>query len=113
MPELGASSKNLSGCPRFPTYSVGHSSFAPQQNPSGFRPQVPWGPLMGFPRGPPPRFPLRYSQVTPIRGEQVYSPASGRPVINDDSRTEMKILHQQLAQAHEKQVALDSQINKL
>ena len=113
MSELGASSINLSGCPRFPAYSVGHSSFAPQQNPTGFRPQVPLGPLMGFPRGPPTRFPQRYSQVIPIGGGQVYSPASGKPVINDGSRAEIKILHQQLAQAHEKQVALDSQINKL
>ena len=79
----------------------------------GFGPQVPWGPLMGFSRGPPPRFPVRYSQVIPKRGEQVYNQASGEPVINDGSRAEIKILHQQLAQAHEKQVALDSQINKL
>ena len=113
MSELGTSSINQSGCPRFQAYSVGHSAFAPQQNPSGLGSKVPWGPLMGFPRGPPPRFPLRYSQVIPIRGEQVYSPASGEPVINDDSRAEIKILHQQLAQAHKKQVALDSQINKL
>ena len=68
---------------------------------------------MGFPRGPPPRFPLRYSQAIPIRGEQVYNPASGEPVINDDPRAEIKIFHQQLVQAQEKQAALNSQINKL
>ena len=107
MPELGA------GCPRFPAYSVGHSSFVPQQNPMGFGPQVPWGPLMGFSRGSPPRFPVRYSQVIPLRREQVCSPASGKPIINDDPRAEVKILHQQLAQAQEKQLALDSQVNKL
>ena len=113
MPELGASSVNLSGCPRFPAYSIGHSSFVPQQNPTGFGPQVPWSPSMRFSRGPPPRFPLRYSQVIPIRGEQVYNPANGEPVINDDPRAEIKILHQQLTQAQEKQAALDSQISKL
>ena len=113
MSELGSSSINLSGCPRFPTYSVGHSSLAAQQSPIGFGPQVPWGPSMGFPRGPPPRFPLRYSQAIPIRGEQVYNPASGKPVINDDPKAEIKILHQQLAQAQEKQAALDSQISNL
>ena len=113
MSELGASSINLSGCPRFPAYSVGHSSFVAQQNPTGFGPWVPGGPSMGFPRGPPPRFPLRYSQVIPIRGEQVYKPASGKPVINDDPKAEIKILHQQLAQAQEKQAALDSQISNL
>ena len=68
---------------------------------------------MGFPRGPPPRFPLRYSQAIPVRGEQVYYPASGEPIINDDPRAEIKILHQQLVQAQEKQAALNSQINKL
>ena len=68
---------------------------------------------MGFPRAPPPRFPLRYSQVIPIRGEQVYNPASGEPIINDDPRTEIKTLHQHLAQAQEKQAALDSQISNL
>ena len=103
----------MSGCPRSPAYSVGHSSFIPQQNPMGFRPQVPWGPSMGFPRGPPPQFPLRYSQVIPIRREQVYNPASGEHIINDDPRAEIKILHQQLAQAQEKQAALDSQISNL
>ena len=113
MLELGASSINLSGCSRFPAYSVGHSFFAPQQNPTGFGPQVPYGPSIGFPRGPPPRFPLRYFQVIPIRGEQVYNPASGAPVINDGPRAEIKILHQQLVQAQEKQTALNSQINKL
>ena len=113
MSELGASLINLSGCPRVPAYSVGHSSFAAQQNPTGFGPWVPWGPSIGFPRGPPPQFPLRYSQVIPIRGQQVYNPASGEPVINDDPRAEVKILHQQLAQAQEKQLALDSQINNL
>ena len=113
MSELGSSSINLSGCPRFPAYSVGHSSFAAQQNPTGFGPQVPWGPSMGFPRGSPPRFPLRYFQVIPIRGQQVYKPASGKPVINDDPKAEIKILHQQLAQAQEKQAALDSQISNL
>ena len=113
MSELGASSINLSGCPRFPAYSVGHSSFAAQQNPTGFGPWVPGGPSMGFPRGPPPRFPLRYSQVIPIRREQVYKPASGKPVINDDPKAEIKIPHQQLAQAQEKQAILDSQISNL
>ena len=113
MSELGASSMNLSGCPRYPAYSAGHSFFAPQQNPTGFGPRVPWGPSMGFLRGPPPQFPLRYSQVIPTRGEQVYSPANGEPVINDDPRAEIKILHQQLVQAQEKQAALNSQINKL
>ena len=113
MSELGASLINLSGCPRVPAYSVGHSSIAAQQNPTGFGPRVPWGPSIGFPRGPPPQFPLRYSQVIPIRGQQVYNPASGEPVINDDPRAEVKILHQQLAQAQEKQLALDSQINNL
>ena len=113
MSELGSSSINLSSCPRFPAYSVGHSSLAAQQSPIGFGPQVPWGPSMGFPRGPPPRFPLRYSQVIPIRGEQVYNLASGKPVINDDPKAEIKILHQQLAQAQEKQAALDSQISNL
>ena len=49
----------------------------------------------------------------PIRGKQVYSPASGEPVINDDPRAEIKILHQQLAQAQEKQAALDTQVNNL
>ena len=68
---------------------------------------------MGFLRGPPPRFPLRCSQVIPIREEQVYKPASGKPVINDDPKAEIKILHQQLAQAQEKQAALDSQISNL
>ena len=113
MSELGSSLINLSGCPRFPAYSVGHSSFAAQQNQTGFGPRVPWDPSMGFPRGPPPQFPLRYSQVIPIRGEQVYNPASGKPVINDDPKAEIKILHQQLAQAQEKQAALDSQISNL
>ena len=113
MSELGVSSINRSGCPRFPAYSVGHSSFAAQQNPSGFGPRVPWGPSMGFPRGSPPQIPLRYSQVKPIRREQVYNPASGEPVINNDPRVEIKILHQQLAQAQEKQAALDSQISNL
>ena len=113
MSELGASLINLSGCPRFSAYSVGHSSFAAQQNPTGFGPQVPWGPSMGFLRGPPPQFPLRYSQITPIRREQVYNPAIGEPLINDDPRAEIKILHQQLAQAQEKQAALDSQISNL
>ena len=98
MSELGASSINLSGCPRFPAYSVGHSSFAAQQNPTGFGPWVPWDPSMGFLRGSPPQFHLRYSQVIPTRGEQVYNPASGEPVINDDPRAEIKILHQQLVQ---------------
>ena len=68
---------------------------------------------MGFLRGPPLQFPLRYSQVIPTRGEQVYNPASGEPVINDDPRAEIKILYQQLVQAQEKQAALNSQINKL
>ena len=113
MSELGAFSINLSGCPRSPAYSVGHSSFAAQQNPTGFGPRVPWDPSMGFLRGPPPQFPLRYSQVIPASGEQVYNPASGEPVINDDPRAEIKILHQQLVQAQEKQAALNSQINKL
>ena len=113
MSELGFSSINPSGCPRFPAYSVGHSSFSAQQNPNGFGPRVPWGPSMGFPRGPPPQFPLRYGQVIPIRGEQVYNPASGESVINDDPRAEIKILHQQLAQAQEKQVTLDSQVSNL
>ena len=113
MPELGAPSINLSGCPRFPAYSVGHSSFAPQQNPNGFGPWVPWGTPMGFLRGLSPRFPLRHSQVIPIQGEQVYNLASGEPVINNDPRAEIRILHQQLAQAQEKQAALDSQINNL
>ena len=35
---------------------------------------------MGYPRGPPPGFPPRYSQVMAARGEQVYSPPS------DDTR---------------------------
>ena len=113
MSELGVSSINLLGCPRFPAYSVGHLSFAPQSNPTELNPRVPWGPAMGTPRGPPPQFPLRYSQVIPKRGEQVYNQASGEPVINDDPRAEVKILHQQLAQAQEKQAALNSQINKL
>ena len=113
MSELGTSSINLSGCPRYPAYSVGHSSFAAQQNPTGFGPRVPGGPSMGFLRSPPPQFPLRYSQVIPIRREQVYNPASREPVINDDPRAEIKILHQQLAQAQEKQVALDSLISSL
>ena len=113
MSELGASSMNLSGCPRYPAYSAGHSFFAPQQNPTGFRPRVPWGPSMGFPRGPPPRFPVRYSQVIPIRGKQVYNPAIGEPVINDEPKAEIKILHQQLAEAQEKQAALDSQISNV
>ena len=113
MSELRASSINLSGCPRYPAYSVGHSFFARQQNPTGFGPRVPRGPSMGFPRGPPPRFPLRYPQAIPIRGKQVYNPASREPVISDDPRAEIKILHQQLVQAQEKQAALNSQINKL
>ena len=113
MSELGSSSINLSGCPRFPAYSVDHSSFAAQQNPTGFGPQVPWGPSMGFLSSPPPWFPLRYSQVVPIRGEEVYNPASGKPVINDDPKAEIKMLHQQLVQAQEKQAALNSQINQL
>ena len=104
---------NPSGCPRFPAYSIGHSSFSAQQNPNGFGPRVPWGPSMGFPRSPPPQFPLRYGQVIPIRREQVYNPASGEPVINDDPRAEIKILHQQLAQAQEKQATLDSQVSNL
>ena len=113
MSELGASSMNLSGCPRYPAYSAGHSIFAPQQNPTGFGPWVPWGPSIGFPRGPPPQFPLRYSQVIPITGKQVYNPAIGEPVINDEPKAEIKILHQQLAEAQEKQAALDSQISNL
>ena len=113
MSELGASSINWSGCPRFPAYSVGHSSFAAQQNQSGFGLRVPWGPSIGFPRGPPPQFPLRHSQVITIRADQVYNPASGEPIINDDPRAEVKILQQQLAQAQKKQAALDSQINNL
>ena len=113
MSELGSSSINLSGCPRFPAYSVGHSSFAAQQNPSGFGPRVPWGPSIGFPRGPHPQFPLGHSLVIPIRGDQVYNPASRESVINDDPRAEVKILKQQLAQAQKKQAALDSQINNL
>ena len=68
---------------------------------------------MGFLRGPPPQFPLTYPQVISKRGEQVYNQARGEPVINDDPRAEVKILHQQLAQAQEKQAALNSQINKL
>ena len=79
----------------------------------GLGPRVPWDPSMGFLRGPPPQFPPRYSQVIPTRGKQVYNLASGEPVINDDPRAEIKILHQQLAQAQEKQAALNSQINKL
>ena len=113
MSELRASLINLSGCPRGPAYLVGHSSFPTQQNPTGFGPQVPWGPSMGFLRGPPPQFPLRYSQVMPIRGQQVYNLASGEPIINDDPRADIKILHQQLAQEQEKQAALDSQISNL
>ena len=31
---------------------------------------------MGYPRGPPPGFPPKYSQVMAARGEQVYSPPS-------------------------------------
>ena len=31
---------------------------------------------MGYPRGPPPGFPPRYSQVMAARGGQVYSPPS-------------------------------------
>ena len=113
MSELGFSSINPSVCPRFPAYSVGHSSFLAQQNPNGFGPRVPLGPSIGFPRGPSPQFPLRYGQVIPTRGEQVYNPASGEPVINDDPRAEIKILHQQLVQAQEKQVTLDSQVSNL
>ena len=93
-------------------YSVGHSSFSAQQNPNRFGPRVPWGPSMGF-QGSSPTIPLRYGQVIPIRGEQVYNPASGEPVINDDPRAEIKILHQQLAQTQEKQVTLDSQVSNL
>ena len=113
MPELGAPSINMSGCPRSPAYSVGYSSFVPQQNPTGFGPQVPWGPSMGFLRGPPPQFPLTYPQVISERGEQVYNQARGEPVINDDPRAEVKILHQQLAQAQEKQAVLNSKISNL
>ena len=113
MSELGASSINLLGCPRIPTYPVGHSSFAVQQNPTGFRSQVPWDLSMGFLRGPPPQFPLRYLQVIPMRREQVYNPARREPIINDDPRAEIKILHQQLTQVQEKQAALDSQISNL
>ena len=51
--------------------------------------------------------------MIPIRGEQVYNPASGEPVINDDPRAEIKILRQQLTQAQEKQAALDSQNSNL
>ena len=65
MSELGVSSINLLGCPRFPAYSVGHLSFAPQSNPTELNPRVPWGPAMGTPRGPPPQFPPQYSQVIP------------------------------------------------
>ena len=68
---------------------------------------------MGFLRGPPSQFPLRYSQVIPIRREQVYNPASGEPDINDDPKAEIKILNQQLAKAKEKQAELDSQISNL
>ena len=71
------------------------------------------GSINGISKVPPPRFPLRYSQVIPIRGQQVYKPASGKPAINDDPKAEIKILHQQLAQAQEKQAALDSQISNL
>ena len=113
MPELGAPSINMSGCPRSPAYSVGYSSFVPPQNPTGFGPRVPWGPSMGFLRGPPPQFPLMYPQVISKRGEQVYNQARGEPVINDDPRAEVKILHQQLAQAQEKQAALNSKISNL
>ena len=113
MPELGAAAINMLGCPRFPSYSVGHSSFAPPQNPTGFGLRVPWVPPMGFPRGPSPRFPLGHSQVTPIRVEQVYSPANRECVIKDDPKAEVKTLYHQLAQAWEKQAAQDSQINNL
>ena len=47
------------------------------------------------------------------KGEQVYNQARGEPVINDNPRAEVKILHQQLAQAQEKHAALNSQINNL
>ena len=73
---LGAFPINPSGHPRFPTYMAGHPPLAPQQNPTGFNPQTLGGPLMGYPRGPPPGFPPRYSQVMAVRGEQVYSPPS-------------------------------------
>ena len=76
MSELGVSSINPSGCPRFPAYSVGHLYFAPQSNPTGLNPRVPWGPAMGTPRGPPPGIPLRYSQVVPVRGKKIDSPVS-------------------------------------
>ena len=74
---LGASPINPSGRPRFPAYTGGHPPFASQQNPTGFNPRTPWDPPMGFPRGPPPGFPPKYSQVMATRGEQIYSPPSG------------------------------------
>ena len=74
---LRASLINPSGCPRFPTYTVGPLPLTSQQNPTGFNPRTPWGPPMGYPRGPPPGFLPMYSQVMATREEQVYSPPSG------------------------------------
>ena len=67
---LGASPINPSGRPRFPTYTVGHPPLVSQQNPTGFNPQTPGGPPMGYPRSPPPGFPPRYSQVMAARGNR-------------------------------------------
>ena len=106
MPELGAATINLLRCPQFPSYSVGNS-FGPLQNPIGFGLRVPWGPTMGVPRGSTPRFPLSYSQVTPIRVELVYSSANGECVIKNDPKAEVKTLYHQLAQAWEKQAAIE------
>ena len=47
--------QSVLGRPRFPTYTVGHPPMVSQQNPTGFNPQTPGGPPMGYPRGPPPR----------------------------------------------------------
>ena len=113
MPELGAATINLLGCPQFLSYSVGNSSFAPLQNPTGFGLWVPWGPTMGVPRGPTPRFPLTYSQVTPIRVELVYSPATGECVFKDDPKAIVKTLCHQLAQTWEKQAAIKYMGNNL
>ena len=113
MSELGASSINLSRCPRFPAYSVGHSSFAGSTKPNWVWTTGSMGSINGISKGSSPTI---SSEVLPgytNKGEQVYNPASGEPVINDDPKAEIKILHQQLAQAQEKQAALDSQISNL
>ena len=86
---LEASLINPSSCPRF-LRSPGQFPYGSQPYPIGFNPQVPWVPPMGFPRGPPPRFPPQYSQVFSVKGAPVNIPdgrgyGTGEGYISPDS----------------------------